>query len=394
MNSRISDPDVQRFIKEHLHDDPGQLALKGIGLKGVSDREVLQQITAKQKALDKLPLWARTEGIIYPEKISVEQTSSEQTARYKSQLLPYEQVIDLTGGFGIDSYFFSLLAKKVIHCEINTELSKIARHNFQKLGATNIECHTGDGLEFLKINNRIFDLIYADPARRDRSKKKVFMLEDCLPDIAATLPGLFDHGEAVMVKTSPLLDLQAGIESFRFVNSIHIISLKNEVKELLWILKKDAGTDPLVHAMNIHNEQTDPLTFRLSEEAQSTANFSAPLKYLYEPNAAVMKSGCFTLLTHKFDCYKLHSHTHLYTSSKPVEFPGRSFLIERILPYNKKLLKKDAELQKANITIRNFPDTVNQIRKKTGIKEGGEKYLFFCTDLQGKKIVIVCSKYP
>lgn len=393
MNVNIIHKEVQAYIKLHLNDDITKLLLQGKCINNVNSKALVEQIEAKRKSKSKLPTWFNTKGIYFPNKVNIEQTSSEITAEYKSELISGNQIIDITGGFGIDCHYFSKRFSKVIHCEINSELSQIVAHNSELLETHNIDTIHTNGIEYLKFSTDIFDWIYIDPSRRHDEKGKVFFLQDCLPNVPDNLDLLFSKTDQIMIKTAPLLDISIGLKELKHVESIHIISVKNEVKELLWILKKRYDDVVNIHAINLNQnfKEKDEFTFDLNEEQESKPTFSKPLSYLYEPNVSIYKAGAFKLVSSKLRVDKLHSNSHLYTSKQLITFPGRRFKIDKVIRYNKKLIKKES-LKKANITVRNFPETVQQIRNKTGIKEGGQNYLFFTTNLTDEKIVVFCSK--
>ena len=390
MKSEILNPEIQQFINANLHSDVAKLALKKNPFPEVDFATILNQISAKSKAKHKLPTWFETENIIYPSKISVEQTSSEKTAMYKSGLISGENLIDLTGGFGVDDYYFSKKMKSVVHCEMNYELSDLANHNFQHLKATNIKCFAGDSLEILKNLNQQFDWIYIDPSRRSEAKGKVFMLRECLPNVPDLLENYFKFSENILVKTAPILDISAGLIELSNVKTIHIIALENEVKELLWEIKRGYSGEVEIKTANILKDKTEGLDFDLSEEY--IANLGLPKKYLYEPNSTIMKSGAFDAVGAIFNMDKLHVNSHLYTSDEIIDFPGRSFKIEQVFPYAKAEMKTFLQNKKANITVRNFPETVESIRKKWKIADGGDSYCFFTTDLNSNKIIVLCTK--
>ncbi|WP_431134876.1 THUMP-like domain-containing protein [Psychroserpens mesophilus] len=391
MNHNIFHTEVQTYINSHLSEDITKLLLKGNDVRGVDIKAIVEHIEAKRKSKSKLPTWFQTEGIYFPNKLNIEQTSSELTARYKSELISGNQIIDITGGFGVDAYYFSKQFSKVIHCEINQELSHIVAHNAEVLQTHTIDFVSADGIEWLKHSDKTFDWIYIDPSRRHDEKGKVFFLEDCLPNIPQNLDFLFSKTKQIMIKTSPLLDLTIGLEELKHVESIHIVSVKNEVKELLWILNKEHSGNVKVCTVNLVNDKQEKFSFDLSEEEHSNPTYRKPLSFLYEPNVAIYKSGAFKLVSSKLKVHKLHSNSHLYTSEELIPFPGRRFIIDKIIPYNKQLIKKE-KFVKANITTRNFPETVLNIRKKLKIKEGGNVYLFFTTNVLNEKIVLKCSK--
>ena len=391
MIQNILHPEVQKHINSHLNDDITKILLKGEDVHGVKTKAIVEQIEAKLKSKHKLPTWFNTDNIYFPNKLNIEQTSSEITAKYKSELISGHQIIDITGGFGIDCHYFSKQFSKVIHCEINSELSAIVAHNSILLQTNNIKHVSNDGIEFLKNNDSSFDWIYIDPSRRHNQKGKVFFLEDCLPNVPENLDFLFSKSEQLMVKTSPLLDISIGLKELRHVVSIHVVAVRNEVKELLWILKKGYSRTIKITAANISSKEEGFFNFDLEDEQYAIPTFSEPLKFLYEPNAAIYKSGAYKLVSSKLSVHKLHKNSHLYTSNELRAFPGRRFEIDKTIAYNKQLLKKE-QFTKANISTRNFPETVQNIRKKLRIKDGGNTFLFFTTNFQNEKIVLVCTK--
>ncbi|MGL2964382.1 THUMP-like domain-containing protein [Flavobacterium sp. RSB2_4_14] len=382
--------DIQDFIDYNLKTNVADLALQKNPFPNVNWIDILNQINAKQKAKSKLPTWFDAKNIIYPAKISIEQTSSEKTAEYKSKLVSGESLIDLTGGFGIDDYYFSKKLKEVIHCEINEELSQIVAHNFEQLMAKNIQCLAGDSYQMLQNLNQKLDWIYIDPSRRNEAKGKVFMLKDCLPNVPEYLDFYFEYASNIMIKTAPILDITAGLLELKNVKTIHIVAVENEVKELLWVLEKNYSQPIRITASNILKNKTEEFSF--DHDTECLVNYSLPKKYIYEPNAAIMKSGGFDEIAMQFKIDKLQQHSHLYTSDTLQDFPGRIFEIQNCIGYNKTDMKQFMENKKANITTRNFPDTVENIRKKWKIAAGGNLYCFFTTDVNNNKIVLLCDK--
>ncbi|HEY6143913.1 MAG TPA: class I SAM-dependent methyltransferase [Flavobacterium sp.] len=391
MDLNILNPEIQEFINTNIDKNISKLALQKNPFPDVEWISILNQIEAKTKAKLKLPTWFTTENIIYPSKISVEQTSSEKTAAYKASLISGESLIDLTGGFGVDDLYFAKNIKTVTHCEINPELSQIVKHNFEQLNVKNIHCHSGDSLEILAELNSKWDWIYIDPSRRNDAKGKVFMLQDCLPNVPENLDFLFEHSDAILIKTAPLLDISAGLSELNNVKTIHIVALENEVKELLWELRKGYSGKTTIKTANLVKEKIDSYNFIL-DDTDENPKYGLPNNYLYEPNSAIMKSGGFDEVGTFFGLNKLHKHSHLYTNSTLVDFPGRVFEIENSFPYNKNEMKTYLEKQQFNITTRNFPETVENIRKKWKIKDGGNRYCFFTTDENDSKIVLICKK--
>ncbi|WP_034044620.1 THUMP-like domain-containing protein [Wocania ichthyoenteri] len=391
MNHSILNTDIQEFINNNLNSNISKLLLKGIAFNKVETKEIIEQIEAKKRCEKKLSIWFNTENIYYPNKLNIEQTSSEITAKYKSSLISGNSIIDLTGGFGVDCYYFSKRFKTVEHCEINDKLSEIVKHNYKQLDIQNIETRCIDGIEYLKSSKKLHDWIYIDPSRRHDSKGKVFFLNDCLPNVPEHLDLLLKYSKNILIKTSPLLDFSIGINELKHVKTIHVIAVNNEVKELLWVLERNYSEEISVETVNIKKDKNEHFNFLLGEEKLAQSNYRVPLSYLYEPNSAILKAGGFHSISKKIGVFKLHQHSHLYTSEQLLDFPGRCFKIENILPFNKKELKKEG-FKKANITIRNFSETVQNIRKKFNIKEGGNQYLFFTTDFNDNKIVIICTK--
>lgn len=391
MNTSILSQNIQEFITQNSGAPITKLALQKNPFPEIDWILILNQIEAKSKAKDKLPTWFLTKNIIYPSKISVEQTSSEKTAAYKASLISGESLIDLTGGFGVDDYYFSKNFKNIAHCEINEELSAIVKHNFEQLKVTNCSFYADDSTNVLNNLNQKWDWIYIDPSRRNDAKGKVFMLKDCLPNVPESLDFYFEKSDSILIKTAPLLDISAGLSELKFVKNIHIFALENEVKELLFEIHNQYKGEITLKTANILKDKIETFEFVLGDDTVF-ANYHLPQKYIYEPNSAIMKSGGFDEVSSIFDINKLHKHSHLYTSDELITFPGRTFEIEKVIPYSKNEMKIELANQQANITTRNFPDTVENIRKKWKIKNGGNLYCFFTTDKNDNKIVLICRK--
>lgn len=382
--------EIQEFINSNLDTDVTQLALSKNPFPEIEYTSIINQIKAKQKSKDKLPLWFTTPNIVFPSKISVEQTSSEKTAKYKSEIVSGDSLIDLSGGFGIDDYHFSKKIKSVTHCEINSELSEIVAYNFNVLNATNINCVNQNSTDYLKEINEIFDWIYIDPSRRNEKKGKVFMFEDCEPNVPDLLTLYFLKSNNILIKTAPLLDLQAGIEELKHVKKIHIVAVQNEVKELLWEIEKEYNDFVTITSVNI--EKDKKTIVETIHHKVYNVEFSLPQEYIYEPNAALLKSGSFDAISQIYNCQKLHKHSHLYTSNHIIEFPGRSFKIENIISLQKNEVKEHLLGKKMNISTRNYPIKVEELKKKYKIKDGGTTFAFFTTNIENKKIALICTK--
>lgn len=387
----ILNTEVQDFINANLNEDISKLLLNGISFSEIETKDIIKQIEAKKRSKKKLPTWFNSKNIYFPNKLNIEQTSSEVTANYKANLVSGNSLIDLTGGFGVDAYYFSKRIKNVIHCEINKSLSEIVKHNYKTLNINTIECLNENGIEALKHIDRPFDWIYIDPSRRDDTKKKVFLLSECIPNIK-TFQGLFlKYANNVMIKTSPLLDIKATLNDLKQIKELHVMALDNEVKELLWVLERDCKTEFIIKTVNLTKQSKQEFEFSFENESNEIAEYTGPIAYLYEPNAAILKAGAFNSVSTQLNIPKLHKHSHLYTSNTLIDFPGRRFKIEKNIPFNKKIFAKE-KISKANVTTRNFPISVGEIRKKLKIKDGGDIYLFFTTDLNNIKIILVCVK--
>lgn len=376
-------PEVQKFILDHEQDDEKKLILSQRTVHDVPAAIIADQIRGRRKAKTKLPLYYNARNIVYPQGLNLEQSSSEKTAVFKASALrtvlgESKTITDLTGGFGIDSLFFSKAFKKVVFAEPNASLLELARHNHGTLGSSNLEYHSATAEEFLQVNSVKTDCFFIDPSRRDQSSKKVFMLSDCEPGIPKLLPILFEKSACVLLKTSPLLDIQQGIKELQGVERVWVVSVDNECKELLFFCRKTFTDDPQISAVDIqgdHGDQSE-FSFSLQEERNAAARFSRPLSYLYEPNASVMKAGAFKLICKRLPVFKLHPNTHLYTSKDLVEdFPGRIFTIINIVKPDASALKKIFPKGKANVITRNYPLTVEQLKKKTKLRDGGDLYL-------------------
>ena len=390
MNKHILLQDVQDFINDHLKSDLHKLILKGTPFDEISIQEIANQILCKKKSEKKLPSWYQNNTIYYPSKISVEQSSSEKTASYKSTLIEGRNLIDLTGGFGVDSFYFSKVFEKVTYCEIDKTLSSIAAHNFEQLKTKNIQIISKNGIEYLEKSKDIFDVIYIDPSRRTSDQRKVFLLEDCQPNIIENIDLLFSKTKSILLKTSPMLDMTNAINSLKFVKEIHVVGINNEVKDLVFLLEKEHRNTVLIKTINFTKERSEKFNFIYNQ--QSSSNYHEPQTYLYEPNATILKSGGFHELSDQLNIFKLHQHSHLYTSEKLMNFPGRKFKIIQITSYDKKKITSLIPSKKANISTRNFRKTVAQIKKELKIIDGGGHYLFFTTNIHNRPICIHCIK--
>jgi len=391
LNSNILNKDVQDFINTHLKSDISKLILKGSPFPNVSIQELAIQIKAKQKCEKKLPTWFSGADIYFPNKLNIEQTSSEITAKYKADLVGSGgELIDITGGFGVDSYYFAQQFKHVTHCETNSDLSEMASHNFKALEALNITTVSKSGLTYLENSDATYDWIYIDPSRRDKNAHKVFFLNQCTPNVGEYLDLFFSKSKNILIKLSPLLDISKTLSDLKYVKEIHCVAVKNEMKELLFILERNYTNPPKMATINIIYNEFQKYDYQIDKISNIKYDFTS--NFIYEPNVAILKSGGFKHLSESFKLSKLHQNTHLFTAGKLIDFPGRRFKVLAVYNFDKKLIKSKFQKTKANITTRNFPLSVNEIRKKFKINDGGDDYLFFITNLENKLKVIHCHK--
>jgi 16S rRNA G966 N2-methylase RsmD len=387
MNHAILHDDVRNYILEHIHENAGAFALRKHPFNNLSIQELAQQLVGLQKAQLKFPALFENSQIIYPPKENLEQTSSWTTAVYKAALINGCSMVDLTGGFGIDVSAFAKAYPQTTHVELNGTLQELAVQLFKAQGL-NTKSVVANGMEFLAELAAPVDLIYLDPSRKTAAHAKAVMLEDYEPRIMDYLDLLFSKATTVMVKTSPMLDISAGLQSLKHVSEIHIVAVKNEVKELLWILKKNAATAQII-AVNL--ETTHPAMKLVLPLKTGLAPISPPLTYLYEPNTAVMKSMAFNDLCAQYLLAKLDQDAHLFTSDKLLDFPGRVFKINHVMPYKPKEVKKRYGASNSGVVTRNFRESVAQLRTKYKLAESETNYLFF-TSIAGTYMVIEAVK--
>lgn len=392
MNKNLLQKNAQHFINSNLDTDISRLLFKGSPFKTISIQELVEQIESKNKCKLKLPSWYNTANIIYPNKLHIEQASSEITAEYKSKLISGKSIIDITGGYGIDCYYFSRQFKQLTYCEINPLLAEITKHNFNLLNITNCNHISGNGLDYMVQSKTKYDCIYVDPSRRNDAKGKVYYLKDCSPNLIECTAVLFKFSDYVMVKTSPMLDISKTILDLSNIKEVNIIGIKNEVKEVVYILQKGFNSKAQIKTININPKSNEVFSFFYGDESYAKAYYTQVKSYLYEPNSAVLKSGAFNLISQHFGIDKLHRHTHLYTSDKLLDFPGKTFKINYVIPYNKKQFYERIPSGRCNIKIRNFPDNALSIQKKFNLKNGGRYYVFFTSNYLNKKIILITEK--
>ena len=432
---------TQDFIRQYQDDDVRQLAFLGSKYPEVDMPFALDQIRGRKMARVKLPRWASLEGIIYPPHISMEQCSSESTALYKAELaarllsLPASssgiemkaeneiEFVDLTGGFGVDfSYIAARLGVKSMYVERQAHLCEAAKENFGRLGLKNAIVKNGDGIEVLHsflpkkddaastddslgitydqprslLKTKLgLKLIFIDPARRDGAGNKVVSLKDCTPDVTVLQEEMLSKADYVIIKLSPMLDWHRAISELSHVREVHIISVNNECKELLLVLSaRNMGENLRIYCINdAQSFVCDELDME-SSQVKIAPSTLEEMQYLYEPNASLMKAGCFGVLSGRYDARMLSKNSHLFVSQAPIEaFPGRSFRIIAVSSFNKKELKRHLSgITKANIATRNFPLSVAELRKRLKLKDGGETYIFATTLSDESHVLVITEK--
>ncbi|MBO7417778.1 MAG: SAM-dependent methyltransferase [Bacteroidaceae bacterium] len=394
---------MKHFIQEHREDDVRQLALQANRYPDIDIPYALTQIAGWQSIRNKVPTWAACSDIIYPSHLPLEQCSSEVAALYKYGVVSTsghtDSLVDLTGGFGIDCWFMSRAFQRVIYVERQEELAKIAEHNFNIL---NNNCNSSfvncQSEEWLHECQRPVSWFFLDPARRDEHGGKTVAISDCEPDVCALEEILVEKASKIMVKLSPMLDLNLACHQLKHIQEAHIVAIDNECKELLLILSKDCESDAdnmPIFCVNIRKSETQVFVFCKQEEKFSTCQMAESIgHYLYEPNASIMKAGAFRCICQRYELKKLQANSHLYTSNEYLaDYPGRIFEVEAISDFGKKNLKTFlTDLHKANLTVRNFPASVADLRKRFHLQEGGDIYLFATMLHPQQKILIRCRK--
>lgn len=383
MNQQLLTEEIQQFILNNELQDIRTIGLKKSPFVGVDSSELAQQLKGKQVAKYKFPHLYKTPFIYYPPSVNLEQASSEATANYKSSLVKGVSMIDLTAGFGMDSFAFTKSFTEVIHVEKDEHLSEIVAYNAQQL-KLNVCCYTGIFSDYFHENStKKFDLIYLDPARRDQKGRK-FMLQDLEPNVLEWMDIFFEKSNQVMIKLSPLLDLTSTLAQLPNITSIHLIAVKNELKDFLVLVQKDTFHGEVqITATNLQSDQKD-FSFNWGDEENAVALHAGYETYLYDPNVSLLKAGVFRLLAERYKLKKLHPNTHLYTSNNLItDFPGRIFeVIEEITHPKKQILKS-----KTNVLVKNFPHPIDVLKKKYQLKDGGDQTVIFTQSIEGIHIL-------
>lgn len=390
----------KNFISEHKNANVHQLILRHSENKTLNIKRLAVQIAARQRVRDKLPAWTANADIIFPPTVPVEQSSSEQTARYKARIVLAQNtapahLLDLTGGMGVDTWAFASVVNHVTYVERNAELASLAAHNLPRLGATNVSVFNAQSEAVLDKLDAPADWIYVDPARRDDRGGRVVRLDDCEPNVVALWPKIMANTTNLLLKTSPLIDIEATLRALPGIREVHVVSVQHEVKEVLFVAQKTALSteDVRVKAIDLTTTGDVEFTYRRGDERIVPVEFNGPLAFIYEPNAAILKAGAFRVVAHQFRLAKLAAHSHLYTSDEwVVDFPGRVFRLEAICKPARADLQQFIPDMKANLTVRNFPQTVDELRKKLGLKEGGNIYIFATTLQNGDKRLLITKK--
>jgi precorrin-6B methylase 2 len=388
------------FIRHHANEDIRQLALQGKKNPEVDLAYALDQIAGRQKARIKLPSWAAIDEIVYPPHLSMEQCSSEATARYKARIAGKgRRMVDMTAGFGVDMAFMGANYDEAVHVEQQDALCAISSTNYKRLGLNHIEVVCCDGVAFLHQMEHA-DLIFIDPARRNEHGGRTYGIADCTPNVLEIIDEMLEKADRVIIKLSPMLDWQKAVTDIGHVSEVHIVSVGNECKELLLKVEKErqkASTLRVVCINLLTDNSEERFEFDFPPSLPSPASSHLSLSdshYLYEPNASVMKAGCFRLIEQRFGISQPDSNSHLFLADKEIsDFPGRGFIIERTCSMNKRELKETlANITQANITVRNFPLSVAELRKKLKLRDGGEVYIFATTDVERGHQLLVCRK--
>lgn len=367
------------FVRNHEDDDTARLLLSAARYPDIDVPLAVQQIEGRRTAREKWPSLASHDDYLYPPRLNREQASSEATAHYKAAILgPTGRVVDLTGGMGIDTMALAQTAHEVDYVERDLDLCRLMEHNCRTMGLSNIRCHCADSLEWL-VDSEPYDLIYIDPARRGASGRRVAAFEDCTPNLLNAMPMLRQKGRQWLVKASPMLDITLALKQLQTVDEIHIVALKGECKEVLFLAK--GGSDTTVHCVELDPEHQFHFTFQPHEEAKATVNYADTIStYLYDPHVALRKACCFHLIGQRYGLSQLAPDTHLYTSPTLVaDFPGRIFHIEGEVTLNRKAVREVLPDGKAHVVVRNFPTEAAALQRQLGLNEGGDRFVIATT---------------
>lgn len=385
-----------RFVQEHEGEDPARLLLAADRWPEMDVRRAARAIAGRRKMREKVPAWYAHPALDYPSTLSLEQCSSEETARYKQAFVPAgSRIADLTGGLGVDSWALSQRAAETHYCERNPQLCATARHNFAVLDAA-IQVHEGDGIEWLRQQPEKFDLIYLDPARRDKTARRVYDIADCEPNLLEIKKLLLSRADRVLAKLSPMADISRTLAQLPETRELHVLGVDGEVKELLVLLKKlpvAADNPGLPSPLIVAADGPVRFSFTPEEDNAALVRYAAAVgRYLLQPAKVLRKAGAFRLLSERFGIAKLAPSTHLYTADEPVAgFPGKCFTVEEVLPWGKAARRElSRRFDRLELTALNFPMPTDELRKRLGIAGGGTHHVF-ATSLNHEKVLIICK---
>ena len=390
--------EVEAFLTENAGEEESRLLLRHKEVAGVPVSLVVNQISGRRKAKSKIPTYAEAPGIVYPPGLNLEQSSSEKTADFKAKILAEasgatRRMADLTGGFGIDSFSFAKTFDSVEYIEPNKVLSWIAQHNHKILDTPNITYHGQTAEQFLDQDIGVFDAVYVDPSRR-RDSGKVIRLRDCDPDIVNLQPRIFEIAPLLLIKASPLLDITAGLRELSCVCRIYVVSVDQECRELLFLCQQGFAGEPLISTIHLNKDLRETFDFTTPDEKSAGLSYGPVLKYLYEPNPSIMKAGAFRSVAQAFGIAKIHANSHFFTSDVLLtEFPGRIFEVISRIPGNGRDLERFLPGRKANVVVRNYPLSSDQLRKKLRLTDGGSDYVIGTTSLADGKLVLLAHRH-
>lgn len=390
--------EIENFLTLNQLEDESRLLLRHKEVSGIPMSIVVNQLSGHRKAKAKLPSYYHRSGIVYPPNVNLEQSSSEKTAELKARILTEVtpsayRIIDLTGGFGIDSYFFARVFSVVEYVEPDVVLAWIASHNHRILGAGNVTYHTNFAEQFLNRDLDPVEAVFIDPSRRKNATKGV-LLRDCEPDVVKLQSRIFEISKFLLIKTSPLLDITAALRELSYVWRVYVVSVDHECRELLFLCQQGYTGEPRIHTIHLHKDFTETFDFSLAEEKATDVSYGAVLNYLYEPNPSLMKAGAFRSIARAFNISKLHVNSHLYTSETYLAgFPGRIFEVLSRIPGNGRGLERFLPERKANVVVRNYPLSAEQLKKKFGLSDGGSDYVIGTTSQTEGKLVLFARRH-
>lgn len=390
---QISSEEVQRFLVNNESSDENALVLKHREMFSVPSKWIAWQINGRRRALEKFPFLYNAVGVVFPPQLNLEQSTGEATAIIKTSLLANDPaigkdiVVDLTAGFGIDSLFFTRVFSRVVSTEQDPLLVSVLKHNASVLKYP-LEVHNMSAADFISSMRLVGSLYYADPSRRVSGDRKVFRLSECEPDVTKLQPQIFALADFFLVKCSPLLDIRQGLRELQSVSRVLVLAVNNECKEVLFLCRRGFMEEPSIEAIHLGSRGKEEFCFRFSDEESAITEYSPPLEYLFEPNAAILKAGAFKAIVAGTILKKLHPDTHLYTSDEVVQgFPGRVFRIDGELKSNARDLAAAFPDGRANVIARNYPAHVDEIKKKLKLRDGGEAFLLATTSIEKRHLL-------